>query len=139
MTPEQQRQRSLQTACRCAEICNDYRGRETIVLDLTTLTPIVDFFVITTGTSGRQMHALAEEVERSLKEQGEKLLGMEGADSTRWILQDYGDVVLHVFNEDARKLYDLEHLWADAERIDWETGEPTDDEPPSDKAADDDQ
>lgn len=121
MTPEQQRQQSRQTACRIARIADEYRGRDTLVLDLTKLTPIVDFFVITTGSSRRQMHAVAEEVDRVLKAEGHRRLGVEGYESNSWILQDYGDVVLHIFNEDARRLYDLEHLWADASPVDWQT------------------
>lgn len=116
---EQQRQRSLKTALRCARIADDYRGRDTLVLDLTPLTPIVDFFVITTGTSRRQMRAIAEEIHRVLKEEGQQRLGIEGEDSNQWILLDYGDVVIHIFDEESRHRYDLEHLWADAQRIDW--------------------
>jgi ribosome-associated protein len=66
------------------------------------------------------MHAVVEEVDRVLKSDGNRRFGIEGYESAAWILQDYGDVVLHVFSEDARKLYDLEHLWADAVRVDWQ-------------------
>ncbi|MCH7661942.1 MAG: ribosome silencing factor, partial [Euryarchaeota archaeon] len=92
---------------------------EVVVLDLTEVTPIVDFFVLTTGTSRRQMHAIVEEADRVLKGKGSHRIGREGYDGTNWILQDYGDVVLHVFSAEKRELYDLEHLWADAYRIDW--------------------
>lgn len=118
---KQSLEKSRETALRCARIADDYRGRDTIVLDLTGLTPIVDFFVITTGTSRRQMHAIVEEVHRVLKSEGQKRIGLEGADSESWILLDYGDVVLHVFSEDSRQRYDLEHLWADAEPVDWQS------------------
>lgn len=90
-----------------------------LVLDLTGVTPIADYFVIATGTSGRQMRALAEEVDRVLRESGTRPAGIEGKDDSQWILHDFGDIVLHVFSPEARKLYDLEHLWADAPRIDW--------------------
>lgn len=76
--------------------------------------------MITTATSRRQMHAIAEEVDRVLEEAGSRRMGLEGYDSDSWLLQDYGDVVLHVFSAEARKAYDLEHLWADAPRVDWE-------------------
>lgn len=89
------------------------------MLDLTEVTPIADYFVIATGTSGRQMRALAEEVDRVLREYGSRPVGVEGKDDSQWILHDFGDIVLHVFSPDARKLYDLEHLWADAPRVDW--------------------
>lgn len=113
------RQQSLAQACRCARAAEDFRGKETLVLDLTGVTPIADYFVITTGTSGRQMRALAEEVDRVLREVGSRPFGIEGRDDSQWILHDFGDIVLHVFSPEARKLYDLEHLWADAPRVDW--------------------
>jgi ribosome-associated protein len=89
------------------------------VLDLRELTAVFDFFVITTGTSRRQMHAIAEEVDRVMQGLGSHRRAIEGYQQSIWILQDYGDVVLHVFTEEARQLYDLEGLWADAKRIDW--------------------
>jgi ribosome-associated protein len=101
-------------------VAADYRGQDTQVLDLRGITPIVDFFVITTGSSNRQMLSLAEEVSRVMKEHGSRALGREGGHGSRWILHDYGDIVLHVFDSEARALYDLEHLWADAPRVDWQ-------------------
>jgi len=95
------------------------RGRETLVLDLTEVTPIVDYFVITTGSSGRQMRAVADEVDRIVRASGSRPRGIEGQHDANWILHDFGDIVLHVFSPEARKLYDLEHLWADAPRVDW--------------------
>ena len=115
-----QKQGSLEQACVVAHIADEYKGRDTLVLDLTEITPIVDYFVLTTGTSRRQMHAVAEEVDRVLGIQGSRRIGLEGYESSNWILQDYGDIVLHVFTPEARALYDLEHLWADARRIDWQ-------------------
>lgn len=89
------------------------------MLDLTDVTPIADYFVIATGASGRQMRAIAEEVDRLLKANGSRPMGIEGKDDSQWILHDFGDIVLHVFSPEARQLYDLEHLWADAPRVDW--------------------
>lgn len=118
---------SRELALLCAKIADDYRGANVVVLDLTLVTPIFDYFVIATGTSRRQMHAVAEEVDRVLSERGSQRLGIEGYTVSQWIVQDYGDVVLHVFSDEARELYDLETLWADAVRIDWreELGIPT--------------
>ena len=113
------RQRGLEAACLCAQIAEDFRGKETVVLDLTGVTPMFDFFVITTGSSPRQLRALAEEVRKTMKIRGNPPLGEEGDERSAWILQDYGDVVLHAFLPEARNLYDLEHLWADAGKIDW--------------------
>jgi ribosome-associated protein len=115
----QQAQRAREDACLVARIAEDFRGKDTVVLDLTDITPIVDYFVITTGNSPRQLRALAEEVRRTMKQRGNPPLGEEGDERSAWILQDYGDVVLHAFLADARALYDLEHLWSDARRVDW--------------------
>ncbi len=111
--------RSLESACLCAKVCDELRGKDTVVLDLSNITPMFDFFVITTGTNRRQLHAIAEESDRVLAESGSKRLGIEGYEGSTWIVQDYGDVVLHVFTAEARELYDLEHLWGDAPHVDW--------------------
>jgi ribosome-associated protein len=116
-TPEQRR--SLDHACRCALAADDSRGQDTVVLDLTGVTPIVDFFVIATANSGRQMRAIADAVTQTLRATGSRRIGKEGVDGSTWLLLDYGDIVLHVFSPEARAQYDLEHLWADAPRIDW--------------------
>ncbi|MBT4866226.1 MAG: ribosome silencing factor [Planctomycetaceae bacterium] len=112
-------ERSLAHAIRCAQIADEYRGEDTLVLDLTSVTPILDFFVITTAASKRQMNAIADEVDRVLKAEGSSRLGREGREGTSWVLHDYGDIVLHVFTPETRELYDLEHLWADAKQVDW--------------------
>lgn len=120
---------SREHAIICAKIADEFRGQDVVVLDLTEVTPIVDFFVIATGSTRRQMHAIAEEVDRILSARGSSRVGLEGYRESSWILQDYGDVVLHVFTEEMRKLYDLERLWADAPRIEWQP-EPAADEQP---------
>jgi len=95
------------------------RGQDVVLLDLTKITPIADYFLIATGTSSRQMRATAGEVHRLFKTAGSNRIGLEGEGSNSWILQDFGDVVVHLFTQDAREAYDLEHLWGDAPRIDW--------------------
>ena len=115
-------ERSLANALVAARCADEMRARDIVVLDMTKIASIVDFFVIATGTSRRQMHAIADEVNRKLKgEQGNTRLNIEGYRTEgNWILMDFGDVVLHVFTEEGRQLYDLENLKADAERIDWQ-------------------
>lgn len=103
-----------------ARIADEFRAQEIVILDLRNVTPITDYFVIATANSGRQMQALADEVGRVLKGLGQRPLGVEGVEGTTWVLQDYGDVVLHVFNPESRKLYDLERLWADGVRVEWQ-------------------
>lgn len=111
--------RGLELACLAAKVADDYRGSETVVLDLRGVTPMFDFFVISSGTSNRQMRSLAEEVNRMMKQHGSRSPGMEGDVGSPWLLYDYGDIVIHVLSPEARKLYNLEELWADAERVDW--------------------
>jgi ribosome-associated protein len=83
------------------------------------VTPIFDFFVLTTATSTRQMRAIADEVARAIASDNSDRPNTEGTGSS-WVLEDFGDVVVHVFSPEARTLYDLEHLWADAVRVDWQ-------------------
>ncbi len=114
-------QRSLSNAITAARIADELRGQDVVLLDLTSVTSIVDFFVIATGTSRRQMNAIADEVNRKLKrEDGNRRIGIEGYRTEgHWILVDFGDIVLHVFTAEGRSAYDLEQLWADATRIEW--------------------
>ena len=101
-------------------MCDDYRGEDVTVLDLTGVTPEFDYFVIATGQSRRQMHAIVEETDRRLKHGGHKRRNIEGYDESTWIVQDYGNVVLHLFTGETRDLYELEALWGDAPRVAWE-------------------
>lgn len=85
-----------------------------IVLDVCEQTALFDYFVIATGTSRRQLHAISEEIDDVLqKGLGDVRLGIEGYEDSRWIVLDYGSVVIHLFDEEARSYYDLESLWAD--------------------------
>ena len=81
----------------------------------------MDFFVITTGSNTRQMHALCDEIRVKMKLRGHKPPATEGYEQSSWIVQDWGDIVLHTFLPEARELYDLEGLWADAKRVDWKS------------------
>ncbi|HWL08137.1 MAG TPA: ribosome silencing factor [Planctomicrobium sp.] len=112
-------QRSLENACLIANVCESFRGKETLVLDLTDVTPLFDFFVITTGNSRRQLRSIAEAADDVLASRNSNRMGREGHDAP-WICHDYGDIVLHVFSPDARVLYDLENLWGDAVQVDWQ-------------------
>ena len=116
---QQTEQTALHQAVACAKLCEDYRGEETRVLDLTKVTPIFDYFVITTGTSRRQMISIAEAADQLMKSAGSKRIGMEGHETATWLLHDYGDIVLHVLDAESRQNYSLERLWADAETVDW--------------------
>jgi len=100
-------------------VIEETRGQDVVVLDLTKITPIADYFIIATGTSSRQMRAAAGEVHRLFKAAGSNRIGLEGEGGNTWMLQDFGDIVVHLFTSEARETYDLENLWGDAPRIDW--------------------
>lgn len=93
-----------------------------VVIEVGDLLAITDHFVIASGSNDRQVRAIAEEVERQVKssESGRGPKRIEGKDDARWVLMDYGDFVVHVFHEEARRYYDLERLWGDAPRLAWE-------------------
>jgi ribosome-associated protein len=113
------RQRGLQLAMAAARTAAENRGQDLVILDLRELTSFFDYFVIATGASRRQLHAMSEEIDRVLeKELGDCRMGIEGYQECRWILLDYGDVVIHLFDAQARAFYDLENLWAEAKRVD---------------------
>ena len=111
---------AIDRACLCARVAADHKARDVVVLDMRGITPLYDFFVLSTGTSRRQIHTLAEEIDAALHAEGDRRLGIEGYEASRWVVQDYGDVVVHVFDPDTREYYALEDLWADAKRVDWE-------------------
>jgi len=88
-----------------------------VVLDVHDLTSLADYFIICSGKSNRQVSAIADHVQRELKNAGIRPLSVEGAREGHWVLLDYGYVVIHVFYEPIRQFYDLEGLWADAPRV----------------------
>lgn len=112
-------QRSLELALAAARTASENRGRNIVVLDLREVTPVFDFFVIATGSSRRQLHAMSEEIDHKLEDDlGDKRMGIEGYSESRWILLDYGTVVIHLFDDETREYYDIENLWTQAKRID---------------------
>jgi ribosome-associated protein len=102
-----------------AQVADDHKARDILVLDLRGITPLYDYFVLCTGSSRRQLHTLAEEIDAALRAAGDTRLSIEGYEASKWIVQDYGDLVVHVFDPDTRAYYGLEDLWADAPRVDW--------------------
>jgi ribosome-associated protein len=96
-------------------------GEETVILEVGDVLAITDAFVITSGRNSRQVKTIAEEVEARLKaDSGISPLRVEGLAEAQWVLLDYGDLVVHVFLEETREYYDLERLWSDAPRLEWE-------------------
>ena len=92
--------------------CNDI-----VVLDLTDTSPATDYFVIATGTSDRQMRTVADEISKAARENGLQRFGRAGYEQARWILLDFIDIVVHIFDSEYRDYYDLELLWGDAKRL----------------------
>ncbi|VTS03508.1 ribosome silencing factor [Tuwongella immobilis] len=111
---------SLERAIACARTASQNKATDILVLDLTKITVIFDYFVISTGTSRRQIHAIAEDTDATMRSLGDHRDSIEGYEASKWILQDYGDVLVHVFDPETRDYYKLEELWADAPRIDWQ-------------------
>jgi len=95
------------------------QAEDVLVLEVGPILAIVDFFVICSGTSVRQVKTVVEEVEKALRAEGVRPVRREGEGDTGWVLLDYVDVVVHVFGQEQREYYGLERLWLDAARIDW--------------------
>ncbi len=103
-------------AARCLD---GKKAADILLLDVALVTSIADYFVIATGESKRQIKACAEYIDESLSDQGEKPHHFEGITNLEWVLMDYGDVIVHIFDKEARLYYGLERLWGDAPKVDY--------------------
>jgi len=101
-------------ARRVAELSLEKKGEDVKILDLRGLTSVTDFFVIITADSERKAKAVTDHIVDELKQEDERPMHIEGLDSLHWVLIDYVDVVVHIFQPDERRFYDLESLWSDA-------------------------
>lgn len=106
MQAEQLRELVVQTL-------DDMKAVNTVTLDVTGLTDVMDYLVVASGTSNRHVKSLADNVCMEAKQQGHRALGVEGEDAGEWVLVDFGDVVVHVMLPATRDFYDLERLWAE--------------------------
>lgn len=97
-----------------AQAAYDTKALDLVVLDLTKVSAFADYFVIATGTSDRQVQAIADNIEKAVKAKGTRILGVEGYQKGHWVLIDCGSVIAHIFYEEARVFYGLEKLWGDA-------------------------
>ena len=103
-----------------ARAADSKQARDVVVLEVGEVLALCGWFVIASGSNDRQVKAICDEVERQLHEAGgPKPVRIEGLDDRQWVLMDYGDVVVHVFQQEQREFYDLERLWADVPRLDW--------------------
>ena len=97
---------------------DEKKGMDIKLLKIDKVSSLADYFLICTGTSNTHVKTLCDYAEYALEQAGETMLGREGHRGNSWELLDYGTIVVHVFTEEARKFYDLERLWADAETVD---------------------
>ncbi len=104
-------------AVRLAKLAADTRCTNVVVLDVSGISPITDFLIIGTGTSPRQMRTVADDCIELAQAQKFTALSANGYDGSSWICVDLIDIVLHVFSDEARAFYDLENLWAEAQRV----------------------
>ena len=103
--------------CTALRAASDKKALDPLVLDLREVANFTDYFIITSGANTRQVQAIADEAVEQLKKQGTRASRVEGYNAAEWVLVDYGDFILHVFEDKARRFYDLERLWREAKRV----------------------
>lgn len=108
---------SREKALKAARIAISKKAKDTLILELKNLSMITDYFIICSGESSRQVKTIAETIEENFSKHKIFPLGKEGEYFARWVLMDYGDIVIHIFHEESRTYYELEKLWLDAPRI----------------------
>ena len=109
---------SYESAMLLAKTLDSKKGEELKVLKAEHLTTLADYFVICTATSNTQVKAMSDACEEAMESHGEQVHHIEGHRGGTWLLMDFSAVVVHIFTDEARKFYDLERLWNDAEEID---------------------
>lgn len=110
-------QGSRNKALLCARAAIDKKAENVKILNLTDISGFTDYFVVCSALSDRQVQAIADSVEFTMKQDNHEILAAEGYSEGRWVLMDFGDVVVHIFMDALREYYDLEALWADAPRV----------------------
>jgi ribosome-associated protein len=116
LTPFSDLDEEVKLAIRCAD---EKKAFDIIALDLREVASFTEFFIIVSGANQRQVQAISDEISEQLRKQLKtKAVRIEGYRSAEWILLDYGDFIVHVFEKEAREFYDLERLWRDAKRVD---------------------
>ncbi|MBI4687956.1 MAG: ribosome silencing factor [Nitrospirae bacterium] len=96
---------------------SDKKAKDIVILEMKSLTSFADYFVICSGENPVHIKALSEEIEERLSKNKVRPMGVEGLGAARWVLMDYGDIIVHIFDEDTRDFYQLEKLWLDAPKI----------------------
>ncbi len=108
---------------RCAAVAaDDLKATDTLIIDVGDVFAVSDYFVITSGSNSRQVHAIVDSVEKSLKGLGgPSPVRLEGIEEREWVLMDYGGFVVHIFRQEQREFYQLERLWGDRPRVAWQS------------------
>lgn len=96
---------------------DDKKGQEIMVIDIGEISSIADYFIIASGENIRQVQAISDNVTELLGKNGYHYRAIEGYDNANWILLDYGDTIIHIFNTEDRRFYDLERIWRDGKQI----------------------
>ena len=109
--------RALSGVLEAVEAAREKKAQEIFVLELKEIADFTDYFLVCNGTSGRQVQAISDEIERKLRQSGLRPAHVEGYNHAEWVLLDYVDFVVHIFSEKARAFYDLERLWRTARRV----------------------
>ena len=110
---------SKEIAITCAKIADEKKAQDIVILDVDKISSITDYFVICAAINERQRHAIADEIDKQMKKISVMKFGMEGYREAKWVLIDYGDFIVHIFEKEIRGYYDLELLWGDAPKIEW--------------------
>ena len=101
----------------CVNAALEKKAKNIIILNMQKVTSFADYSIVCSGTSDRQVQSIAQAIEENMKKNGFLPLGIEGERTAQWILMDYADIIVHVFYEPVRDLYDMERLWSDAPRM----------------------
>ena len=102
----------------CAQQALDNKSEDLVLLDVRGISSFADYFLICSGRSSRQVQGIADRLEETLRDLGIRPLGVEGQREGHWVLMDYGDVIVHIFYEPTRNVFDLESLWSEAKQVD---------------------
>ena len=111
---------SKKMAAMAVDALNDKKAEDVKILDISEISTLADYFIIAGGTNRNQVQALADNVQEKLGRAGHNTKSVEGYDSANWILLDFGDIIIHVFDNENRLFYDLERIWRDGKVIDSE-------------------
>jgi ribosome-associated protein len=109
--------KALEKAKICGMLAEEKKAQDVVIMELNDLTDVADYFLIASGTSERHVKTIADNVEAGMKERGVKPYSVEGNRDGRWVIIDYQNVIVHIFLEQLRDLYDLESLWIEAKKF----------------------